>query len=201
MSRVLLVRHGLTRETRAAVFPAATGVSSASTGVPVDGAALSEAAELGGHLPRIDRCWTSHARRTAATAAALGWEAAEPAAELAGWELGSWTGRSLVDVHEHDPAGLARWRADPDATPHGGEGFDALRTRMRRVLERAAQAGGTTGLVVDGDLVVAAVLEGLALPTAAMWSIDVAPCSVTELRPSTSGGWRLRLLGWRPRPV
>jgi broad specificity phosphatase PhoE len=197
----MLVRHGRTRETRAAVFPAATGASAVATGVPVDGPALDEAVELGGHLPRVDRCWTSHARRTAATAAALGWEPAEPVAELSGWELGTWTGRSLADVHEHDPAGLARWRADPHATPHGGEGFDALRTRMGRVLERAAQAGGTTGLVVDGDLVVAAVLEGLSLPTTAMWSIDVAPCSVTELRLSTSGGgWRLRLLGWRPRP-
>lgn len=103
-------------------------------------------------------------------------------------------------MHGNDPEGLARWHADPTSAPHGGESMDALRCRAQRMLDRAAGTRGTILAVTDGDIIRAALLQVLALPTTAAWQLDVPPCSVTELHPGEGGRWRVVLLGWRPRP-
>ncbi len=193
---LLLVRHATTATTRRAAFPATTGARAAAGDEPLDRAGRAAAAELGAHLPAADRVWSSAARRSVGTAAAWG-AAADPVGDLAECDFGRWAGRTPDEVHAEDPAGLAAWYADPSSAAHGGEGLGAVRARARRVLERAAALGGTTLAVTHGGLVKAALLEVLDLPDAAVWRLDAAPASVTELH-RTDPTWRLVRLNWTP---
>jgi broad specificity phosphatase PhoE len=203
MIRLLLVRHAPTAETRRAAFPATSGRSELPGGEPLDRAGEEQALALAGLLPRVDRCWSSLAQRARRTAELLH-GAAELDPDLAECDFGEWAGRTMTEVHTLDPDGLGRWFTDPDSTPHGGEGFGAVRARARRVLERAAGAGGSILAVTHGGLVKAALLEVLELPSPAVWRLDAAPTSVTELH-HTHGAWRLARLNWTPaltgRPV
>ena len=196
MTRLLLVRHASTAVTGRAGFPATSGVEMADPCEPLDPAGWDVAAELGAHLPVADRVWSSLARRAVETAAS--WDAVlDPDPDLAECDFGKWAGRTTDDVHAEDPDGLAAWYADPGSAPHGGEGLGAVRTRARRVLDSAAQLGGTTVAVTHGGLVKAALLEVLELPDGAVWRLDAAPASVTELEPS-GPVWRVVRLNWTP---
>lgn len=196
MTRLLLVRHGTTAATRRALFPSSTGSAPREHCEPLDRAGRAEASRLCPALPAPDRCWSSHALRALQTAQLLGHEP-ERCAELAEGDFGGWAGRSLDEVHAAQPDALARWLADPALAPHGGETLDAVRARARCVLARAAALSGTTLAISHGGWIKAAVLEVLELPASAIWRIDVAPCSVTELR-SHASRWQLAQLNWRP---
>jgi broad specificity phosphatase PhoE len=195
--RLLLVRHGTTHATRRALFPSTNGSRASEHCEGLDRAGRAQAERLRDRLPAVDRCWSSHALRARETAALLGHLQAERLCELAEGDFGTWSGRSLDEVHASDPAALARWLADPEAAPHGGETLTALRARARTVLERAAALGGTTLAVSHGGFIKAAVLETLALPAPAIWRIDVAPGSLSELR-AHGEHWQLAHLNWLP---
>jgi broad specificity phosphatase PhoE len=190
MIRLLLVRHAPTAETRRAAFPATPGAE------PLDRAGEQQARALAPLLPPADRCWSSPAVRARQTAE-LTFGVAEVDPDLAECDFGSWAGSSLEDVHRLDPDGLGQWFTDPDSTPHGGESFTEVRARARRVLDRAADAGGSTLAFTHGGLVKAALLEALDLPSLAVWQLDAAPASVTELH-HTHGAWRVVRLNWTP---
>ncbi len=202
MDRLLLVRHALTAETRRAAFPSTTGAAPVEPCEGLDWAGLEQAAGLREHLPQVDREWSSHARRARETARGMGfWP--EPDSDLAECDFGAWTGQTPDQVHERDPEALAAWYADPGLASYAGEPLAEVRARARRVMERAAALGGVTVAVTHGGLVKAALLEALGLPDAAVWRLDAAPGSVTELHPG-HGGWRLVHLNWTPsllRPV
>ena len=198
MQRLLLVRHAPTDETRRAAFPATSGHVRRDGCAGLDRAGRAAAAALGAAVGGADRVWSSAARRCEETAAAAGWPVDEVVADLAECDFGAWAGRTPAEVHEVDPDGLARWYADPDTAPHGGEGFAAVRARTRRVLAAARPLPGTTIAVTSGGVVKAALLEALDLPTAALWRLDVAPASVTELHPDSAGGWRVARVAWTP---
>jgi broad specificity phosphatase PhoE len=111
---------------------------------------------------------------------------------LRGWDLGSWAGRTLDEVAAEQPDEVASWLADPAAAPHGGEPLTALVNRARGWLERA-QAGHT--LAVCGPAVVrATVVAVLGAPDAAVWRVDVAPMTATDLR-GGPGRWTVRATG------
>jgi broad specificity phosphatase PhoE len=200
MDRLLLIRHGVTAETRHAGFPTTSGATADEDGPSLDRAGLADAVALRRHLPEADRAWSSHAVCAVETAQACGYEDPECTADLAARDVGTWAGRSLAEIHAADPVGFSRWHHDPRLAPHGGEGLDRVRVRARRVLDRAATLGGTTVAVSHGELVRAALLEVLDLPADALWTFDAAPCSVTELHPRSHGQWRIVLVGWRPDP-
>lgn len=204
--RLLLVRHATTAETRRAAFPSTTGAAPAAGCPTLDRAGAVAAAGLREALPRADRARTSHALRAVATASAAGL-AAEADPLLAECDFGTWAGRTPEQVHAADAAGLGAWYADPSTAPHGGETFAAVRVRAREVLQRAIAEGGTTIAVTHGGFIKAALLEVLALPDTAVWRIDAAPCSVSELTCSVPGQgpaaragawWRLVRTGWTP---
>ncbi|MDP8969026.1 MAG: histidine phosphatase family protein [Actinomycetota bacterium] len=195
--RVLLVRHATTSQTRRACFPATTGSRTVDGCEALDATGLRQAAELGAHLA-ADRCWSSRALRALQTAECAGLQP-EPLADLAEADFGAWAGRTLAQVHAADPDGLAAWYADPGADPHGGEPLAQVRRRAVGVLGRARRLGGTTVAVTHGGLIKAALLEALGMGPDAVWRLEVAPASVTELHPASDEGWRLVRLNWTPQ--
>lgn len=200
--RVVLVRHAATAETRRGAFPATSGHRAVAVCAPLDAAGRAAAAALAGVLPVPDRVWVSAAQRCAETAAAAGLVPDEVVADLAECDFGAWAGLTSAEVAARDGDGLAAWYADPDRAPHGGETLGDLRRRVRRVLARAGALGGTTVAVTSGGVVKAAVMEVLGVAADAVWRIDAACASVTELvaarGPGGSLTWRLRRLGWTP---
>lgn len=192
--RLLLVRHAESRDTRRGAFPATSGRHEGDGGQSLDHAGRRAAVDLGQYLPAADVWLSSWAARCRETAQAAG-HSAQPDGDLAECDFGRWAGRTPLELRD-DP-GLAQWYADPDVAPHGGEGLSDVRARAQRVLRRAAKAGATTVAVTSGGFVKAAVLEILGLPATAVWQVDVAPASITELH-LTLDRWRLVRLNWTP---
>ncbi|MGW6353426.1 histidine phosphatase family protein, partial [Streptomyces sp. NPDC055080] len=112
--------------------------------------------------------------------------------DLADWDLGRWRGLRLDEVAGREPEAVAEWLGDPVAAPHGGESLRDLTTRVGGWLAAQADAEGSVLAVAGPSVVRAAVVHGLALPTAAFWRLDVAPLSLTELS-GRSGRWNVRL--------
>jgi broad specificity phosphatase PhoE len=194
VNRLLLVRHATTSSTRRACFPVTTGALAVDGCEPLDRGGGEQAAALRGMLPRADHCWASLAARAQQTARLAGF-APQPCGDLAECDFGGWAGAAPAEVA--DAPGVEAWYADPDAAPHGGEGFGEVRARAARVLGRARDLGGTVVAFTHGGLVKAALCEALGLPSSALWRLEVAPASVTELHPA-GHGWRVVRLNWAP---
>ena len=197
MDRLLLIRHATTALTRRAAFPTSFGDRLVEACEPLDAAGLRQSVRLRACLPEADECLVSHALRCAETARALGFERMISRSELAECDFGAWAGRTLEQVHAQDPVGLRSWLEDPDATPHGGESLTRVRHRARRFLEERKRAAGTCVGIAPGGFTKAALLEVLQLPSFALWQLDLAPCSVTELHPGPAS-WRIVRLNWTP---
>jgi broad specificity phosphatase PhoE len=195
-TRLLLVRHAASAETRRAAFPRTSGAAPDPDCPPLDRGGEEQATALAPHLPAVERCWSSHALRAVRTAELLGLTP-EPGADLAECDFGRWAGRTPAELEATEAGGLRAWWTDPDAAPHGGESLTRVRERAARVLARAAVLDGVTLAVTHGGLVKALLLEVLELPASAVWRLDAAPASVTELH-CTGGYWRLTRLNWEP---
>ncbi|WP_084540062.1 histidine phosphatase family protein [Azorhizobium doebereinerae] len=182
--RLVLICHGATAALRAAAFPADE---------PLEPGAEAAAARLAGALPRFDAVRIAPELRTRQTAAAAGL-AGTLDADLRDWDSGAWRGRSFAALQAGDPEGLAAWRADPDAAPHGGESLTRLLGRAGGWLEGIAGAGERVVAVTHPALVRAVVTAALGAPAEMFWRMDVTPLSHTEVR-GGKGRWTLRIFG------
>ncbi|MQY12304.1 hypothetical protein SRB5_24370 [Streptomyces sp. RB5] len=153
---------------------------------PLDEAGRKAAGEAG--APRADRTWCGPEVRCRETAEALG-VPGTAVAELAGWDLGEWRGRTRADLAAECPGDLEAWLTDPDAAPHGGESLTGLLARTGRWLDTVP--AGHTVAVTDQALVRAAVVSALSLPARSFWLLDAAPLSATVLT-ARDGQWHLR---------
>jgi broad specificity phosphatase PhoE len=183
--RLLLVRSAATASTRRAAFPADE---------PLDAGGRRAAAQLHGWLECADTVLAGPALRARQTAEAAGLRARIDA-EIEGLDAGVWTGLDLAEVGERDPRGLRVWLEEADAHPHGGESRAELLARVARFLERVRGLGGTTVAVTHASVVRAAVVLTLSAPPEAFWRVDIAPASITELRPREAG-WLLAGCNW-----
>jgi len=127
--------------------------------------------------------------RCAQTAEALGWDAVVDES-LADLDHGSWRGRSLAEIDQHE---LLAWMTDPDAAPHGGEPVSSVLDRVASWLDRQADVG-RHGVVTSPAVVRAAILAALGAPPAAFWRIDISPLTVTQLT-GAPGRWTVRETG------
>jgi broad specificity phosphatase PhoE len=177
---LLLIRNASTAATRAAAFP---------DDEPLDDRGQVAAAGLAGALPSRFDALCSPALRCRMTATAAGLSP-QTDPELAGWDLGSWAGRSLAEVHAAEPAAAAAWMTDPDARAHGGESLRAFCERIAGWLDRQARLDGRVVAITHGGVIKAAVVHALDAPVAAFWQVDVAPLSITELH-AHDGRWTL----------
>jgi ribonuclease H / adenosylcobalamin/alpha-ribazole phosphatase len=65
-------------------------------------------------------------------------------------DFGAWEGLTFAEAAERDPELHRRWLRDTSAEPPGGESFDHVQRRVRRVRDRiVTKHGGTTVLVVS----------------------------------------------------
>jgi broad specificity phosphatase PhoE len=158
---------------------------------------LSDAGERAAHaaagsLPTAPsaRHLVSPDRRCEQTARILGLDAV-PAPQAAGCAMGRWRGSTLEEVAAGEPEAVARWLADPDAAPHGGESVGELCARVGKWLDELAAEPGRVVAVVEPDAVRAAVLHALGAPAQGLWRVDVEPLTAVELS-GRNGRWNLR---------
>jgi broad specificity phosphatase PhoE len=96
-----------------------------------------------------------------------------------------------ISVAARPVQALADWDAG------GAEDLDDLIERVGDWLTTQAGERGTVAAVSHVAVIRAAVLVALDAPAAAFGSIEVAPCSVTELR-ARDGAWQLTRVNWEP---
>jgi broad specificity phosphatase PhoE len=178
MKRLFLVRHATTSATRTATFP---------SDEPLDAAGRKAAARLA--LPACDSVVCSPSLRCRETVALAGLRDARVDAALSECDFGSWAGRTLAEVHAVDASEAGAWMTDPDACPHGGESLTVFAARVNAWLDaQAASDSRRTLAVTHGGVVRAAVTHALLAPLPAIWHVNVAPLSVTELH-AWNGHW------------
>jgi len=181
---VTLVAHAPTDAQRHLRFPSDEGIEEL---------AAARAVAARSAVGRYAACRRGPELRNAETAAVLGL-AAIAEARLRAWDLGTWTGRAVAAVAEHDPEGFNAWRTDPTAASHGGESLRALLARVDAWLRDQVTTGGRTLIVADASVVRAVVACGLGLPAEAYWRFDIRPLSLTTLQ-HHDGVWRARVVG------
>ncbi|MEV2211714.1 histidine phosphatase family protein [Streptomyces sp. NPDC050997] len=160
-------------------------------GGSIDAGGAERARAVAGSLPAAVRVVVSPTVRCRETAAALGLDGAE-SAELAGLDVGRWRGLTLAEVGAGEPEAVARWLADPESAPHGGESVEDMCGRVTRWLAASQDTGGRTLAVVEPEVVRAAVVHVLGAPSAAFWRLDVPPLTATTIS-GRGGRWNLRL--------
>ncbi|MFJ4830019.1 histidine phosphatase family protein [Streptomyces sp. NPDC088747] len=181
-SRVIFISPASSRALRQARF---------DDGDSIDDAGAARARAAAGSLPRAVRVVASPSVRCRETAAALGLRA-EEAPGPAALDAGRWRGRTLDEVGAAEPEAVGRWLADTGSAPHGGESVQDVCARVGAWLDAAADTDGRTLAVVEPEVVRAAVVHALGLPTEAFWRLDVPPLTATELS-GRAGRWNLRL--------
>jgi broad specificity phosphatase PhoE len=186
MRRLLLVRHAPTAAVRASAFGADE---------PLDSRGVAAARGLAARLPRGE-VLVSPLRRAIETASGLDVARVDPA--LAECDFGTWAGRTLKELAETASDDVSAWMTDPDAAPHGGESLSALLARVRAWLEGQVALDGTAIAITHGGVISAAVVIALDAPPSAIWRVDVAPLSITELH-AHDGRWTVTRVNDRGR--
>jgi broad specificity phosphatase PhoE len=176
---LVVVRHGRTEAN-------ASGLLVGRIDPGLDDLGRRQAAALAPVLAGASRVVCSPLRRTRETAEAIGLpvEVDERWIEL---DYGVLDGVPMSDV----PSDLwARWIADPDFAPEGGESIAQLGARVRLACDDLAEEAATTDIVVVTHVspVKAAVAWALGVGDEVAWRMFVAPASITRI--STSGARR-----------
>lgn len=161
-------------------------------GAPLSPAGLRAARAAAGALPSDALNYASPSPRCLQTAEALGLREVTAVEEAAGCAMGRWRGRTLQEVTEEEPEGVARWLSDEGSAPHGGESVRQLCERAGAWLDRLAVHQGRVVAVVEPDVVRAAVVRALGAPPQSLWRVDVEPLSATAFS-GRSGRWNLRV--------
>jgi len=156
---------------------------------PLDAKGKESLTSLPGRLPSCDIVLRSPALCAAQTAEAL---ALTPTIEplLRDCDFGRWAGRSLEDVEAQEPAAVADWLRNPNASPHGGESFADVTKRVAGWMDRMLAEAGAVLAVTHALVIRAAIAHALGAGPEAFRHIDVAP--LTRAKLSGGGGrWTL----------
>jgi broad specificity phosphatase PhoE len=169
---LIVVRHGRTEAN-------ATGVLLGRRDLPLDELGRRQAAAVVPLVAGARRVVSSPLRRARDTAAALGLPVSvdERFVEL---DYGALEGTPLVDV----PADLwARWQADLDWAPEGGESIGALGSRVREACEALVEEAAEHDVVVVTHVspVKATAAWALGVADDVSWRMYVAPASITRV--------------------
>lgn len=186
MRRLLLVRHAATSATRASAFPADE---------PLDAQSWEVAERLASALPSGCEPLSSTALRCRQTAAAAGLQP-RLVPEISDCDFGSWTGRTLSEIHAEDPEATRGWMTDPQARPHGGESLAAFAQRVAAWLDGQARRDGRVVAVTHGGVVRAALVHAIGAPIEAFWRLDASPLGITELH-AHDGRWTVTRVNCR----
>jgi broad specificity phosphatase PhoE len=167
---IWLVRHGETEWT-------ASGRHTSRTDVPLTDAGREQGQSVGKLLDgrEFALVLSSPLSRALDTCRLAGYgDAVEMDDDLREWGYGEYEGRTTSDIRNEQPAWTA-WMGSP-----GGESLDHVGARARRVLERAAGAGGDALLFSHGHFlrIVGACWLGLPPDGGRLFALGTAAVSV-----------------------
>jgi broad specificity phosphatase PhoE len=168
---IWLIRHGETEWSR-------SGRHTGRTDLPLTPTGRRQAAALGRHLAGrpFALVLTSPLVRASETCRLAGYGAvAEPADDLREWDYGAYEGRRTVDIRAEVPA----WSVWTHGVP-GGETVEQVGQRARRVVERAAAAGGDVALFAHAHVlrILTACWLGLPPEGGRLFALGTASVSV-----------------------
>lgn len=116
------------------------------------------------------------------------------------WQVGSWDGRSYMEIKEQEPEVYAAWSKDPIRNaPPGGESIAALCARAQGHLDeiREAYSGKTVALVTHAEVIRAMIVDSLVMPVENFYRLAVPTASVSRL--DISASWAtLQYMALRP---
>lgn len=176
-----LIAHASTRAMRTGTFP---------DDDPLDARGLADATALRGRWMGVAGALVLRSPACCArqTADALGLRADIDDA-LHDIDYGNWRGKRLHDLARDLPDELGAWIADPSASPHRGESFEAATRRVGTWLN-ALPPGRDIVAITHPAIVRAAVAHVLRMDPDAATRIDIAPLSCTTFVASPHG-WTL----------
>lgn len=188
MKQLVLVRHGATAATERRAFGADE---------PITEAARERAASLASVLPTNAHVFSSPKLRCRQTAHAAGLRAGlDP--DLTECRFGAWEGQTFAEIEAADPELVGAWLTDPSVAPPGGESLVAFTKRIAALLGRLANlAADAIVTITHAGVIKAAVVHALGAPLDALWRIEVAPLTLTDLR-LHDGRWSLHGLNGQP---
>ena len=182
MTRLLLVRHGLTDWNAAQRFQG-------QRDIPLNETGQRQAAALGERLAGepLQAIYASDLQRAQATALAIAARhscpfVAEP--RLREISFGAWEGLTYAEITARDPAGLAAWEEDIlENAPPGGETLNQLAGRVQTVMDELlrAHAGETLLLVAHGGPLQVLLCLAMGLPPEKYWQFHLSPGSLSEI--------------------
>lgn len=196
-TRFLLLRHAQTERSAQRRYSGRADVPLTELGERQAAAAAARLAGLAGSTP-VAAVVSSPLRRSV--------RSAELAATAIGVELtvhsglietdfGEWEGLTFAEAARRDPDLHARWLTDPSLAPPGGEAFDAVHRRVRKVRDQLiAEHGPATVLVVSHVTPIKTLLR-MALDAGPSLlyrlHLDVASLSIAEFYPEGAATVRL----------
>jgi len=189
MTRLLLVRHGLTDWNSAQRFQG-------QCDIPLNEEGLRQAAALGERLAGepLQAIFASDLQRAQATAQAITAYHTCPLvveARLREISFGDWEGLTYTEIGICDPARLAAWEANIlENAPAGGETLNQLAGRVQAVLDELllAHEGETLLLVAHGGPLQVLLCLALGLPPEKYWQFHLSPGSLSEIAIYPQGG-------------
>jgi probable phosphoglycerate mutase len=190
----MLLRHGETEHTVGKLFSGSGGADPPLTSTGLAQAAAAAAALTDRGITTVVSSPMLRARETAdIVASALGLPVRE-VDDLRECAFGAWEGRSFAEVREGWPDELAEWLGSTSVSPPGGESFDAVGRRVRRVRDQllARYPEGTVLAVSHVTPIKTLVRVSLGAPTAALYRMELSPASLTEIQWYSNGNASLR---------
>lgn len=145
---------------------------------------------LPGESPEI--LLTSPSVRAQATAAAISEISGihvEVLPDLKEWQVGTWDGRSYVDIKKEEPENYAAWLKDPIRNaPPGGESIADLCVRAQAHLDEiAAKFGGKrVALVTHAEVIRAMLVDCLGMTVDNFYRLSVPTASASRVDLSAS---------------
>jgi alpha-ribazole phosphatase len=189
MTRLLLVRHGLTDWNAAQRFQG-------QHDVPLNDIGRHQAAALAERLAGepLQAIFASDLQRARATAAAIVDRHPCPItieARLREISFGAWEGLTYAEIAAGHPEVLAAWEKNIlENAPPGGETLNQLAGRVQAVLDELllAQDGETILLVAHGGPLQVLICLALGLPPEKYWQFHLSPGSLSEIAIYPQGG-------------
>lgn len=169
---LVLVRHGRTADN-------AAGLLLGRADPPLDDMGQAQAVALARTLAGATRIVTSPLQRARETASAIG-----PGADVDD----RWVELDYGDFDRHPFSDVpidvwARWRADIDFTPPGGESLARLGRRVRLACDELAEEASGADVIVVSHVspIKAAVAWALGVGDEVAWRLHLAPAAITRV--------------------